>query len=176
MDNHWIALWFGLNKYYSERIGKITYASYTSRFQNGYQLVCDDKILKGDLSSLYQYLILVAVDSERESNGVIVGNDMITVDLRIALPSTFLRPHAQHGVILKRKLHDPSSNYDISQNVVGILKIRIDMAEKWLGNGELVKFDNLFPSQFHDHAYKILLERDDLFNDGLNSIIRYIYE
>ena len=51
-----------------------------------------------------------------------------------------------------------------------------DLARKWLGDGELVRFNNLFPSQFHDLAYRILLERDDLFSDDVNSIVRYTYE
>lgn len=38
MDNHWIALWFGLNKYHSERIGNNVYSSYTNRIKNVYQM------------------------------------------------------------------------------------------------------------------------------------------
>lgn len=176
IDNHWIGLWFGLNKYYTERIGNVTYATYTNRMKNCYQLFNDMKIASEELSSFYQYLILLAADKKEENNGVVKGEDLITVDLRVALPSTFLRPHAQHGVILKKNLHKDNCDFDISNNVVGILKIRNDKAQMWLGDGELVKFNNLFPSQFHDYAYRILLEREDLFNDGVNSIVQYIYE
>lgn len=59
---------------------------------------------------------------------------------------------------------------------MGILKIRNDLANLWIGYGELAKFSNLFSSQFHDHAYRILLEREDLFRDSINSIVQYIYE
>ena len=129
-----------------------------------------------DKESCYQYVILIASDKGKEAFGVIFGNDILTVDLRVALPSTFLRPHAQHGIILKKRLHDCSYDFDISKSVVGILKIRNDLANSWLGDGELAKFSNLFPSQFHDHAYRILLEREDLFRDSTNSIVQYIYE
>lgn len=173
VDNHWIALWFGLNKYHSEYIGKNVYSSYTNRIQNAYQIFDNMKIAE---TSYYQYIILIAVDQGEEKRGVIWGEDMITIDLRAALPSTFLRPHAQHGIVLKRRLHDCSCDFDISKNVVGILKMRNDLAASWLGDGELVKFRNLFPSQFHDHSYRILLEREDLFRDGTNSIVQYIYE
>lgn len=176
VDNHWIALWFGLNKYHSERVGDIIYASYTERLRNCYQIFENEKLEEENRKSDYQYIILIAADYRRESNGVIIGYDMLTVDLRVALPSTFLRPHAQHGIILHRHLHDSTSNFDISKSVVGILRIRNDMAYSWLGNGGLVKFSNLFPSQFHDLSYRIMLERTDLFCDGKNSIVHYIYE
>lgn len=169
VDNHWVALWFGLNKCSTKRIGEIDYATYSSRLINEYQML-------DNTDSIYQYLILIAADMGTEISGVIDGKDILTIDLRIALPSTFLRPHAQHGIVLRRKLHTADSNYDISNNVVSILKIRNDLADKWLGNGELVKFNNLFPSQFHDHAYSFLLERQDLFCDTTNSIVQYIYE
>lgn len=175
VDNHWIALWFGLNKYHSERIGDNTYSSYTKRTKNAYQVLQNERETTKK-ESYYQYVILIAADSGSESFGVVSGNDITTVDLRVALPSTFLRPHAQHGIILKRRLHNASCDFDISQNVVGILKIRNDLADLWLGDGQLAKFSNLFPSQFHDHAYRILLERQDLFRDNVNSIAQYIYE
>ena len=171
VDNHWIALWFGLNRYHSEYIGKNVYSSYTNRIQNAYQML--NRVTE---ELYYQYIILIAVDQGKESAGVVWGQDMITIDLRVALPSTFLRPHAQHGIVLKRRLHDSSCDFDISNNVVGILKVRNDLASLWLGDGELVKFRNLFPSQFHDHSYRVLLEREDLFRDDENSIVQYIYE
>lgn len=175
VDNHWIALWFGLNKYHSERIGNNVYSSYTNRIKNVYQMF-ENEGKTDDKESCYQYVILIASDKGKEAFGVIFGNDILTVDLRVALPSTFLRPHAQHGIILKKRLHDCSYDFDISKSVVGILKIRNDLANSWLGDGELAKFSNLFPSQFHDHAYRILLEREDLFRDSTNSIVQYIYE
>ena len=175
VDNHWIALWFGLNQYHSERIGDNTYSCYVKRTKNSYQML-ENEINTTEKESYYQYIILIAADNGKEAFGVISGKDMITVDLRVALPSTFLRPHAQHGIVLKRSLHEPTCDFDISRNVVGILKIRNDLADSFLGNGALVKFSNLFPSQFHDHAYRILLERQDLFRDNVNSIVQYIYE
>ena len=175
VDNHWVALWFGLNKYHSERISDNVYASYTNIIKNAYQIYENER-KSGEKESYFQYVILIAADKGKESFGVVFGNDMLTVDLRVALPSTFLRPHAQHGIVLKKKLHDCSCDFDISKNVVAILKIRNDLANVWLGDGELAKFSNLFPSQFHDHAYRILLEREDLFRDNINSIVQYIYE
>lgn len=175
VDNHWVALWFGLNRYHGERIGDNVYASYTNRMKNVYQMIENER-KTADKESCYQYIILIAADQGKEAYGVVFGSDMLTVDLRVALPSTFLRPHAQHGIVLKKRLHDCLCDFDISENVVGILKIRNDLANLWLGDGELAKFSNLFPSQFHDLAYRILLEREDLFRDSVNSIVQYIYE
>lgn len=62
-----------------------------------------DTYLETIKESMYQYLLLIAVSkSETASdNGIKIGDDTISVDLRSTLPSTFLRPHAQHGWTIK---------------------------------------------------------------------------
>lgn len=57
-----------------------------------------DAYLETIKESMYQYLLLIAVSkSETASdNGIKIGDDTISVDLKSTLPSTFLRPHAQH--------------------------------------------------------------------------------
>lgn len=98
VDNHWVALWMGL--YHSQ-----SFKNY--RYYYHYEM---REIPFADLAAgidhskdeLYQYIILISLPYGRNnSNGIIETDDFIEVDLRRALPSTFLRPHAQHGYVEK---------------------------------------------------------------------------
>lgn len=204
VDNHWIALWMG--HYIVEKYKRhITYYHYKKRVIPVADLIIDhDKLirtlshLKQDTVSifsndmkiheklserqdvdLYQYILLIAIpgNSERKNTGIFVSDDYIEIDLRQALPSIFLRPHAQHGWVVRKKPHN-GDGYDMSETVIGILKIRIDIVEQWLGTGELLTQENLFPPMAYDNGYDLLLKRQDLFEefkeyDGMQ-IINYI--
>lgn len=173
VDNHWIALWMGLYKnQVLEHFEK--YYQYRKR-----ELPFTDMLYGGkiNIDALYQYILLIAVPDERGDNrdGIEIMNNMIVVDLRKALPSIFLRPHAQHGLVLRNRGKDSNNSdfYDISNNVVGILKIRIDRTNKWLGNGQLLTQDNLFPSPGYDYGYDLLLSRNDIFSQSKFKISKY---
>lgn len=91
---------------------------------------------------------------------------------------SFLRPHAQHGLVLRRKVHQPTSYgadaYDIAPAVIGIIKIRIDKVHEWMGNGGLLTQNNLFPPPAYDYGYDLLLSRAELFKDSEYSITKYV--
>ncbi len=176
VDNHWVALWMGLNqtdrpKQYNQ------YYHYTERSIPLVELAKGDP-LPDDL--LFQYILLIAVpfSNSRTFTGIQSSADYIEVDLRQALPSTFLRPHAQHGLVLRRKVHQPAScgtdAYDMAPAVIGIIKIRIDKVHEWMGNGKLLTQNNLFPPPAYDYGYDLLISRDDLFKDSEYSIARYV--
>lgn len=133
VDNHWCALWFGLynfvDNHYIKRIGT------------------DEK--------LYVYLYLADTNGACV-RGMYIGEDTYTVDLRKALPSTFSRPAAQHGWIV-RKHNREKCNYD--DRVIGVLEINVSDAAKWLGEGELLSQENFFPDFSRDQGYKVLLWR-----------------
>jgi hypothetical protein len=176
VDNHWIALWMGLNK--TEKPKQYNqYYHYTERNIPLVELAKGDPLLD-DL--LIQYVLLIAVPfpEKRIFTGIQSSSDYLEVDLRQALPSTFLRPHAQHGLVLRRKVHQLTScstdAYDIAPAVIGIIKIRIDKVQAWMGNSELLTQDNLFPPPAYDYGYDLLLSLDDLFKDNEYSIARYV--
>lgn len=194
VDNHWVSLWMGLFQYCTKKQVN-TYSFYQKRqFDNvektshlievAYEnfklkkeerLKQENKDLEERNKSLYQYLLLLAFPYGKVTDvGVEETDDFTIIDLRNALPSIFLRPHAQHALVIKKKgvKNDPLY-YDVSGNVVGIVKIRIDRASEWLGNGTLMSVDNLFPSPLHDHGYDVLLSRDDLFEQRFK-IVKYI--
>ncbi|MCI9345727.1 MAG: FRG domain-containing protein [Lachnospiraceae bacterium] len=173
VDNHWVALWMGLHKIQGlKNIGK--YYHYGKRELPLSEMLCGNM---ADTDTLYQYILLIAVPDERVNNadGIEIMDGMIVVDLRKALPSIFLRPHAQHGLVLRNRGGDSNNVdfYDVSNNVVGVLKIRIDRTDEWLGNGQLLTQDNLFPSPGYDYGYDLLLSRDDIFAQTEFEITRY---
>ncbi len=177
VDNHWVSLWMGL--YQAEKPKNVNqYYHYAERsipfvdFAKG-ESISDD--------TLFQYLLLIAVpfSEKRTFSGIQTSADYIEVDLRQALPSTFLRPHAQHGLVLRRKVHsisaeDGADAYDMASTVIGIIKIRIDKVHEWMGSGELLTQNNLFPPPAYDYGYDLLLMRNDLFEDCEYSIARYV--
>lgn len=180
VDNHWVALWMGLNRYViNEQIDK--YAEYVER-----TIPIIEKISKtADWSQerwekeIYQYVLLIAVPYSYSPSvdGVSITNDIIEIDLRKSLPSIFLRPHAQHGLVIKKNVHSSSrkpEDYDLSTNVVAIIRIRIDRAKEWIGNGELLTQDNLIPPPGYDPGYDLLLSKNTIFNNSALKITKYM--
>ncbi len=133
VDNHWCALWFGLYKFVDNH--------YEKRMDPG--------------EKLYIYLYLADTNGSCV-RGMYIGEDTYTVDLRKALPSTFSRPAAQHGWIVRKHMRE-NCNYD--DRVIGVVEIDVDHAAKWLGEGELLSQDNFFPNFSDDQGYKVLLWR-----------------
>lgn len=165
VDNHWIALWMGLYECHKQ-VKVDTYYHYQRR-----EIPFVD-ILKGNKSlddTLYQYILLLALPyGSYIADGLFESNDYFVVDLRKALSSIFLRPHAQHAIVAARKVKTPKdvTDYDMSEAVVGVLRMRIDLVDKWMGDGTLVTQDNLFPPPSMDKGYDQLLLCQDLLVDG----------
>ena len=172
VDNHWVALWMGLNKACSA--SKVnTYYSYVERKIPTLDIASGKPIGENDY---YQYILLVSLPYNQEvSRGIGYHEDYEEVDLRQTVPSIFLRPHAQHGLVIRKKVHEFTSiaDYDMSSAVVAILKIRIDRAKEWLGSGMLLSQGNLFPPPGKDHGYDILLSRPDVLKETQFSFTRY---
>lgn len=120
-------------------------------------------------------MLLVAVDNNAApvKGGIYVGNEIIRIDLCSSLPSIFLRPHAQHGLVVKRNIHESKMSFDIAANVVGIVRLRIDNVISWIGTGNLPERGNLFPSPAYDFGYEILLQSKDSFENKYHKIAQY---
>lgn len=222
VDNHWIALWMGLNQFH--KIKQVnTYAHYTERiipmvevintlkqkpdfsalreiassldnsnevsFTSFTDTLCKTILNKGETTSsakdldqsLYQYMLLIAIpySSRRNLTGIEESEHYIQIDLRQALPSTFLRPHAQHGLVVRKKVHPPENQngtdaYDLAQSIIGIIRLRIDRVKDWIGTGDLLTQTNLFPPPAFDNGYDLLLSRSDIFEDTTFSVTKYI--
>lgn len=173
VDNHWVALWMGNNSHASIK----ALNDYCHYYQREIPLIDITERKDFDMESFFQYILLVAIpfSDQVENDGVKISEDFIEVDLRKSLPSVFLRPHAQHGIVVRKKLANEkyAADYDMSSQVIGILRIRVDRVKKWLGDGELLSQANLFPPPTSDYGYDILLSRDDLFSEN-NKIAKYV--
>lgn len=176
VDNHWIALWMSI--YESETIkSKEIYTHYKSRYLDNYDLLSN--IARGDNDPIgFGYLLMVCVPEIKSPmvNGLYRGSEFEFIDLRRSLPSIFLRPHAQHAYVLRRRGPDGNNSnfYDVASQLIGIAKIRLDYIAKWLGNGELLSQNNLFPQPCFDPGYEILLSRTDLFDSNFAMITKYV--
>lgn len=176
VDNHWIALWMSL--YESETIkSKEIYTHYKSRYLDNYDLLSN--IARGDNDPIgFGYLLMACMPEIKSPmvNGLYRGSEFEFIDLRRSLPSIFLRPHAQHAYVLRRRGPDGNNSnfYDVASQLIGIAKIRLDYIAKWLGNGELLSQNNLFPQPCFDPGYEILLSRTDLFDSNFAMITKYV--
>lgn len=173
VDNHWISLWMGL--YECNKSKKIElYCHYSRRsmdFLDAFEEIPHTK------DELYQYILLVAFPMPNENiDGIKMSEDFIVVDLRQALPSVFLRPHSQHGFVARKKpkINKLAKDYDLATEVIGILRIRIDRASDWLGEGRLLSKENLFPSPMNDYGYDLLLNLPRDFFPKEYKIAKYV--
>lgn len=176
VDNHWVALWMSI--YEPETIKSIeSYTHYKSRYLDNYDLLSN--IARGDSDPIgFGYLLMVCVPEIKSpmENGLYRGDGFELIDLRRSLPSIFLRPHAQHAYVLRRRGPDDNNPnyYDVASQLIGIAKIRLDYIAKWLGNGELLTQNNLFPQPCFDPGYEILLSRTDLFDSSFATIAKFV--
>lgn len=174
VDNHWIALWMGLFQS-SQHKAVEEYHYYFQRQIPYLNLATNESIEDKDL---YQYVLLVALPYAECSlhDGVRHGKDFVEIDLRQALPSIFVRPHAQHGVVVKRKPEVCTScdDYDLASQVCAIFRIRIDRSAEWLGKGQMLTPQNMFPPPLYDGGYDRLLKRTDIFRERGYSIKKYV--
>lgn len=173
VDNHWIALWMGL--FECKKAKRIEmYYHYSRRCIDALDAFDGTTHSKDDL---YQYILLLALPKPDESiEGIELSKSFIVVDLRQALPSVFLRPHSQHGFVARKKptVNQLAAEYDMATEVIGILRIRIDRASAWLGEGHLLSQDNLFPSPMNDYGYDLLLNLPNDFFPEDYSIAKYV--
>lgn len=140
VDNVWIALWFSCHDVRSKIIESREYIYFS------------------ESNADYAYIYLIASDAIKETaknRGVYKGEATTIVDLRKGTPSIFLRPHAQHAIMMRKQ--DPRCD-DYTDLIVGIAKIPMSIAKKWIGSSELLAVNSLFPAPHFDDGYSFLLK------------------
>ncbi len=145
VDNVWIALWFACHR--ALGIGRL------DEFMH-FEKRLPDSIEK------HAYILLVAADISRRSRkkpGYYFGDKTELVDLRMAAPSVFLRPHAQHGLLFRKMGVEGGRPLDYSDQIRGIIRVDLAKAVDWLGSGKMVNTHSLFPPPYYDNGYQILL-------------------
>lgn len=175
VDNLWVALWFGLYSGKTELVGNkgdnggTEHLYYIPRDPEKWGEVAPGKGLFPIRQ--YAYVYLIATDAIEESRiygreksddkyaGIYEGKATIAVDLRKAVQSRFLRPHAQHGIMLKKKgkIGGKYCAMDYSDLIVGIAEVPVDLGLKWIGQSSLLNVSTLFPSAVYDSGYRDML-------------------
>lgn len=160
VDNVWIALWFACHTAISTGPDS-KHIHYERRSP-------------ARSTTSYAYILLVAVDAvsakASPSSGYIRGDETEFVDLRIACPSTFLRPHAQHGVLFRLRNNKPRWPTDYSSQIRGVVRVDLQDALAWLGSGSMLGVHALFPPPYYDNGYQLLLKSSHLGTRTLGSI------
>lgn len=177
VDNHWVALWMGLHSFVMTGKG-LRYCICEKRelligdiYQSADSSLCPVVSSRPSNDDIFEYILLLAMPYAKTNPhcGIIETDEFVEVDLRKALPSVYLRPHAQHALVVRRREQPPysprssASYYDMSSQVIAILRVRIDRAALWLGEGNLLTASNLFPSPSVDQGYNNLLLHPDMF-------------
>jgi hypothetical protein len=152
-----VGLWFGC--YEAKIAGKLSqYINYERR-----SLIPDQ----------FAYVVLLGLPNLQTvagSPGFFRGDDVFAIDLRVAAPSLYIRPHAQHGLLFRRIRTDSYDLMDLSQFIVGTIRIGLADALAWLGSGELLSAHTLFPPPAYDHGYRALLDRSPIGNRAVGTI------
>lgn len=146
VDNIWVALWFACHK-----------AKTTGTMGEYWHF---EKRLPTPEIKEYVYISLIATDistSVKNKPGFFTGKNTELIDLRVACPSVFLRPHAQHGLLFRNKGGLTRRPSDYASQVRGIIRAELSDALAWLGDGKTLTTHSLFPPVFYDRGYHILL-------------------
>lgn len=143
VDNVWIALWFACHKYVVD--GRYAHHIRRSTAQEPDGMAYVSVVATGPVAST-------------STPGCWEGAKCRLIDLRQAAPSIYLRPHAQHGLLIS-----PPNPLNVNRVDIGPLhrltiEIRLGDALEWLGEGTMLRPFTLFPPATIDQGYQRLLE------------------
>ncbi len=161
VDNIWVALWFACHQ------ARITgwpeeYLHFERRIPNY-------------LADEFAYVLLLASAYFNPLKGIpgyYRDERSETIDLRVAVPSHFVRPHAQHGILVHRLSKTGQPVSDNLPLLVGIIRVRLSAALDWLGMATTLTSHALFPPAYYDYGYRELLRGIKPTRRELGSIYR----
>lgn len=159
VDNIWVALWFSCFRADNTiRIFSETEAGQTQREFIHMVRRNPQKERERDSQEPFAYIFLLGEMDRRRTE---------ILDLREKLPSDFIRPHVQHGLLIRwlSKQGNPSPN--MFQLVYGIVRIRLDDALEWLGQGDILTPENMMPPPNYDSGFRQLLNSENDMRDEL---------
>lgn len=112
----------------------------------------------------FSYIYMLCLGKLKSINGGVYETykNYEIMDLRTAAPSLYLRPHAQHGLVVKRINRQLYSRSNLMDAVGVVIKIDTKVALSWIGEGQLLMPANIYPSMFFDAGYAALSRIDDL--------------
>lgn len=150
VDNIWIALWFACHRCWSSENGDLHYERRDARKECG--------------EDHYAYILALEVDlkgvSCKGNRGYCQGERCEFLDLRRALPSYYIRPHVQHGVLIREVSGHGKPKMDQSGLIQCVIKIPLEVALSWLGNGVSFAVGSIFPTPHFDTGLQRLLNAE----------------
>ena len=160
VDNIWVALWFGCHEAHVSG-PNTSYLHYEKRISR-----------EGEPS--FAYISLIAADMPGANTlapGIYRGTNTDSIDLRVASPSIFLRPHSQHGILLRKRGDSTKRPLDYRSQLRGVIRIGLIDALSWLGVGGMLGAHALFPPPFYDRGYSIFLTNGFEGNPTVGSVM-----
>lgn len=156
VDNVWIALWFACHRAECCLQGRSVH--YVRRDPNK---ECPNVRYAYIVVFGYPDSVLSGTRKSRLGPGHVLKDGVEYIDLRLAVPSQFVRPHAQHGLMLRQYSDKREPKTDYRELVQAIIRIDLVDALRWLGSGEAVSLGALFPPPVHDAGFQGLLRMED---------------
>jgi hypothetical protein len=160
VDNVWVALWFACH------------AIHSTGHHNEY-LHFRRRSLSRPGGHGYAYILLIQTGQLGQvprKQGLLRGDLSELIDLRVAAPSVYLRPHAQHGVLIRKRQNNDYASENMESLIAGIIRIDLADALSWLGDGGMLSVHALFPPPHFDFGYRRLLEKTPLGPPQLGAI------
>ncbi|GAA2074685.1 FRG domain-containing protein [Aeromicrobium tamlense] len=158
VDNIWIALWFACH---TEETAGVRHAFHARRSPDAERAAKGPSEDRGtDFPTPMAYVAVLDTGRLRPTNipGYSIGEESRIVDLRYAVPSVYLRPHAQHGLLVAPAKLLPGDDGALTHRVVAYIEIPLMDALDWLGSGVMTSPFVLFPPAVSDHGYRRLLD------------------
>jgi hypothetical protein len=161
VDNIWVALWFACHQ------------AFTTGWPEEY--LHFEKRIPNHQGNEFAYVLLLAsayFTPVQETPGYFRDKRSETIDLRVAVPSHFVRPHAQHGILVR---HLSKTGQPVSNNLpllAGIIRVHLPAALDWLGTAATLTSHSLFPPAYYDYGYRELLNDVKPEKRELGSIYR----
>ena len=160
VDNIWTALWFACHNAWRDNRGTVHYELRSP--------------IKERCANRYCYVLLLGTDmSKMKTNGIsgFRGDKKHEIlDLRYALPSNYLRPHLQHGMLIRTIGKDGQPVRQMEDLVQSIIRIDLENALKWLGEGISVDTQTMFPPPVFDSGYDTLLRAESRIIDRMGKL------
>jgi hypothetical protein len=151
VDNVWVALWFACHRFI--RVNEHIHVVRRNVADGG-----EDFVYIITITTLGKMM-------ERRPGFYRCDDGTRVIDLRKAIPSFYLRPHAQHGLLIRPQA-------DQGEFQLAALQIPLARALEWLGSSVLLSPFGLFPPASVDVGYRRLL--DYIKYQDVNQSLGYI--
>lgn len=159
VDNVWVALWFACH----DQVGRDGFAYHLRRSVGQ----------EGVDAEAYIAVLSTGEVGQTAIPGYRVGPQTRVVDLRYGVPSVYLRPHAQHGLLVAPAKLPVHSNGSLISQVLAYVRVKLSDALGWLGEGGMTTTHVLFPPAARDDGYKRLLEATAFAGQRVGRITHY---